>query len=134
MSTTKFVLSIVAALSLAACESTTNTAKTVSKPQPAATSTPVAATKAAAPTTIQLSDGTYQGTIAGSTITLVIRNGRPVSYTTPDYVATSVSRTGDVINIDKAKMSVSSADSSRMNIRWRLGSYRTSSVLTKVSG
>ena len=147
MHTTKLVLSITAAiamLGLAACGSSVTTtkaaaaAKTATPAMSVTTATaqkpatvPVVA-KATAPAGIVLSDGTYQGTIGRNTSTLVVRNGQVVSYTTPTYSAKSISRRGNVVNIDKARATLRSASNNSMNIGWRYGSYSSSAVLTKI--
>jgi len=137
MHTTKLVLSMIAALSIAACSSTATTTKATAeksavKAVPAMTvaKAPMPA-KATAPAATQLADGTYRGALSGKTATLVVSGGQPVSYNWGDYNGKKVSLSGNTIRVDAATLRVKSASANSIGGIWTLRGKKLPVTLTK---
>lgn len=60
--------------------------------------------------------------------TLTIKNGKPVAYRTSNYVASSVSRSGNTIRIDAARFTITSESANALIGNWRLGAYHPNGV------
>ena len=127
----------IAALGLAACDTTTNTPMAT---EPAATAAPEVATVTAsavpeakpapALAAVQLNDGTYQAESMGNTATIVVRNGAPVSYTWGSYIGKRVSLDSNTIKVDQATYVLESIGQNSLSGIWTLG--RESFPLTLV--
>jgi hypothetical protein len=90
---------------------------------PESTSQPVAQSDAAeSDVMLALTDGRWQGRIGGRPATLVVDDSEPVAYESLGYVAQSVSREGDVVRIDDAKLTLTGASVNTFSANWELGS------------
>ncbi len=81
----------------------------------------------------QMKDCDYKTRFYGTNATLQVRDGKPVAYSTSNYVASSVSMQGDTILIDKASLSnvvAGKTNQGRWIVRgdWKLGSSRKNNV------
>ena len=89
-----------------------------------------AATAAATQSSGPLTDGRWTTDRFGG-ITLVIRNGEPVSYTAGTFRASSLAWQGNTLMVNEGAWRVSSADDNVATGRWRLGSTTNTLTLTR---
>lgn len=128
---TKFFLSIALMIFVAACD---DTGQLQSKSGPAPTMT-FAATE---PSNQQiLADGVYKGKIASAISTFVIKNGQPVSYTTPtpyvgkDVRLQKVAEGRYTIHVDQARLQLRNITANSFSGLWTLGSRSFSVTMVK---
>ena len=119
---------VLVALGLSACMSPEEAV--ASKPQPtvaeAATveAEPAVAEVASYSVTDPLPDGTYRGRISGSTATITVRGGQPSAYRWQNYTADSVTRSGRVISIDAATLTLTAVGPDSFQGNWNYNGYR----------